>query len=241
MQIFQCLECTRKFTANFGFEKTKVDQSVITGAMQMYYTGMSVRDIANHYEMMGIKISHMAVYKWISKYSKMVSKYLYDIVPRTNDRICVRAEEIWIKVAGKQKYLFASMDDQTRYWLASDMADTKFQYNADMLLEMTKKTIGKDPKHFITDGLPAYMKSSRKVFGKDTRHSRYIHLRRDMNNNKMERLNVEIRDREKVYRGLKKMDTPIIDDMRVYYNFTKKHGGLGGKQLQQMARKFTHV
>ena len=65
--------------------------------------------------------------------------------------ICVRAEEIWIKVAGKQKYLFASMDDQTRYWLASDMADTKFQYNADMLLEMTKKTIGKDPKHFITD------------------------------------------------------------------------------------------
>ena len=139
MQIFQCLECTRKFTANFGFEKTKVDQSVITGAMQMYYTGMSVRDIANHYEMMGIKISHMAVYKWISKYSKMVSKYLYDIVPRTNDRICVRAEEIWIKVAGKQKYLFASMDDQTRYWLASDMADTKFQYNADMLLHFKDK------------------------------------------------------------------------------------------------------
>ena len=47
MQIFQCLECTRKFTANFGFEKTKVDQSVITGAMQMYYTGMSVRDISH--------------------------------------------------------------------------------------------------------------------------------------------------------------------------------------------------
>ena len=80
------------------------------------------------------------------------------------------------------------------------------------------------------------MKSSRKVFGKDTRHSRYIHLRRDMNNNKMERLNVEIRDREKVYRGLKKMDTPIIDDMRVYYNFTKKHGGLGGKTPAEAAK-----
>ncbi|MCH7561699.1 MAG: hypothetical protein IIC67_10120 [Thaumarchaeota archaeon] len=24
------------------------------------------------------------------------------------------------------------------------------------------------------------------------------------------------------------MDTPIIDGMRVYYNFTKKHGGLNG-------------
>ena len=50
---------------------------------------------------------------------------------------------------------------------------------------MIRKTIGKPPKHFITDGLPAYMKSSRKVFDKDTRH---IHLRIDMNNNKMEGL-----------------------------------------------------
>ena len=34
-----------------------------------------------------------------------------------------------------------------------------------------------------------------------------------MNNNKMERLNGEIRDIEKVFRGLKRMDTPIIEGM----------------------------
>ena len=45
-----------------------------------------------------------------------------------------------------------------------------------------------------------------------------------MNNNKMERLNGEIRDREKVFRGLKRMDAPVLDGTRVYYNFTKKHG-----------------
>ena len=49
------------------------------------------------------------------------------------------------------------------------------------------------------------------------------------NNNKMERLNGEIRDREKVFRGLKKFDTPLIDGMKAYYNFTKKHGSLKGK------------
>ena len=74
------------------------------------------------------------------------------------------------------------------------MMDTKFQH----LLEMIKKTIGKTPKHFIINGLPAYMKSPCKVFCKDTRHSRHIHLCRDMNNNKIERLNEKIRDREKV-------------------------------------------
>ena len=30
------------------------------------------------------------------------------------------------------------MGDDTRYWLASDMAHTKFQHNADNLLELTK-------------------------------------------------------------------------------------------------------
>lgn len=35
------------------------------------------------------------------------------------------------------------MDDDTRYWLASDLTDTKFQHNADKLLEITKNAIGK--------------------------------------------------------------------------------------------------
>ena len=80
---------------------------------------------------------------------------------------------------------------------------------------------------------PAYMKSSKKVFGKNTNHIRHIHLKGDKNNNMMERLNDEIRDREKVFRGLKKIDTPVIEGMRVYYNFTKKHGALGGKTPAQ--------
>ena len=123
------------------------------------------------------------------------------------------------------------MDDDTRYWLASEMARTKFQHNADTLLQLTKKKIVKSPAYFVTDGLPAYDSSSVKVFGKDTNHIKHIHLagKRDKdNNNKMERLNGEIRDREKVFRGLKKIDTAVLDWMRVYYNYTKKHSGIDG-------------
>ncbi len=101
-------------------------------------SGMSTRDISNHYEMMGIDVSDVAVYKWICKYSTMVSKYLNDIVSRTNDRTIVRADKVWIKVAGEQKDLFASMDDDSRYWLASDMAETKFQHNVDYTIEVDK-------------------------------------------------------------------------------------------------------
>ena len=211
MQMFKCKDCKRRFTANFGFEGKQFDEGTITGALQMYYTGMSVRDIANHYEMMGIDVCHKTVYNWIDQYSKMTAWYLNGIVPRVGNWF--RADEVWVKINGKQCYLFASMDDDTRYWLASDLADNKFQHNADSLLAVTKLMAGKNPRNFITDGLPAYKKSSKKVFGKKTNHVRHIHItgKRDRdNNNKMERLNGEIRDREKVFRGLKRMDTAIL-------------------------------
>ena len=117
------------------------------------------------------------------------------------------------------------------------MADTKFQHNVYYLLELTKFTIGnKTPKHFITDGLPAYGKSSRRIFGRKTQHDKNIHLKGEMNNNMMEHLNGEIRDREKVFRGLKRKDSPIIDGMKVYYNYVKKHSGIDGKRLSEEAK-----
>ena len=67
---------------------------------------------------------------------------------------------------------------------------------------------------FAGSGLPAYIKSSKKIFGKNTNHIRRIHLagKRDRdNNNKIERLNSKIMDREKIFRGLKRLDTPLID------------------------------
>ena len=53
----------------------------------------------------------------------MISIFTDGIVPRVGDWF--QANEIWVKIADEQKYIFASMDDDTRYWLASDIVDTK--------------------------------------------------------------------------------------------------------------------
>ena len=233
MQRFKCQDCKKRFTVNFEYEKKQSNENTITGALQMYYSGMSVRKIADHYEMLGVDVSFKTIYNWVTAYSQMTSTYLNGIVPRVGNWF--RADEVWVKMNGEQCYLFASMDDDTRYWLASDVADNKFHHNTDNLLEMTKRQAGKNPRNFITDGLQAYMKSSKKVFGKKTNHIRHIHLKGDKNNNKMERINGTIRDREKVFRGLKRIDTSVIDGLRVYYNFTKKHGALKGKTPSEEA------
>jgi len=50
-----------------------------------------------------------------------------------------------------------------------------------------------------------------------------------MNNNKMERMNGDMRDREKTMRGLKKMDTPILKGYQLYHNYIREHEVLNGK------------
>lgn len=45
----------------------------------------------------------------------------------------------------------------------------------------------------------------------------------------MKLLNRKFRDREKVTRGIKKVDSPIIDGYQPYHNYVRPHMGLNGK------------
>ncbi len=49
-------------------------------------------------------------------------------------------------------------------------------------------------------------------------HIRDITLDGERHNNKMERMNGEIRDRERVMRTLEIPDTPILTGMQIYHN-----------------------
>lgn len=51
----------------------------------------------------------------------------------------------------------------------------------------------------------------------------------------MERLNGEFRDREKVTRGLKKKDSPLIDGSQIYHNYIRLHMALDGKTPSEKA------
>ena len=68
-----------------------------------------------------------------------------------------------------------------------------------------------------------------------TQHIRHIHLEGDHNNNKMERLNGEFRDREKVMRGVKKADSVALKGYQMYHNYFRKHEGLVGKTPAEVA------
>jgi len=139
----------------------------------------------------------------------------------------------FIKFSGDMKYLFALMDDETRYWIAQEVADKKYKYDAQGLFHEGKTITRKRPNVLITDGLPAYHDAFNREFYQNSNprslHVNSIKLNGDNNNNKQERLNGEIRDREKVMRGLKKKDTYVLKGYQIYHNFIRPHEGIDGK------------
>jgi hypothetical protein len=63
--------------------------------------------------------------------------------------------------------------------------------------------------------------------------SNHIKLQGDQNNNKMERMNGEFRDREKIVRGIKKKDSVLIGGYQMYHNYLRPHMALDNKTPAQ--------
>jgi putative transposase len=226
LQKFYCRDCHKYFTFNLGFERMKHNPQAVTIAMQLYFSGESLRNTMKSLRLIGVEVSYRTILNWIKKYTRLMEKYLQKITPNVSDTW--RADEIYIKVKGNMKYLFAMMDDETRYWIAQEVAETKEKHDARTLFMRSKYLMGKQPKTLITDGLPSYSKACEWAFD-GTQHIRNITLKGQHNNNKMERLNGEIRDREKTMRGLKKRRTTILRGYQIYHNYIRQHEGLNGK------------
>jgi hypothetical protein len=122
------------------------------------------------------------------------------------------------------------MDDETRFWIAQQVADKKNTSDVQPLFKKGKEVAGKKPNVIISDGAYNFHTACTKVFytnkNPKTRHIRHIRWHGDHNNNKMERLNGEVRDREKVMRGIKRQDTKILTGYQVFHNYIRQHQGI---------------
>jgi transposase-like protein len=236
IQKFSCKKCGRYFTINLGFEHMKHDPHGITTAMQLYFSGESLRNTAKSLRLIGVEVTHQTIYNWIQKYIGLMDKYLSEIKPRVSD--IWRADEMFLKIKGDKRYLYALLDDETRFWIAQEVAGDKFSREApeyaSELFRRGKEAIGKKPLTLITDGLHAYELAYRREFYAHqkpvTKHIEHVTWRGERGNEKMESFNGNtVRAREKTMRSLKREDTPILTGMQIYHNHVRPHMALDGR------------
>jgi transposase-like protein len=154
IQRFLCCNCDRTFSVNIGFEKTKHNPQTVTTAMQLYFSGESLRNTQKSIMLLGVQVSYQTIFKWIRKYVGLMQSYVEKLKPNIGD--VWRADELWLKIKGDMKYLFALMDDETRFWIAQEVADSIYTHDAQNLFHKGKEAMDKKPSTLITDGLPSY-------------------------------------------------------------------------------------
>jgi transposase-like protein len=208
IQRFSCKSCGKSFTVNLGFERMKHNPQAITTAMQLYFSGESLRNV------------------------ELMQTYLDKITPQVSDTWAT--DELFLKVKGNLKYLYAMMDEQTRFWIAQEVADTKYTADVRPLFQLAKAVAGKAPKTLVSDGAANFHEAYNQEFRTSrletrTEHIRHIRLAGDYNNNKMKRMNGEIRDREKVMRGLERKDSPILTGYQLFHNYIRPHKALDNR------------
>jgi transposase-like protein len=84
---------------------------MVTSATQLYFTGESLRYIQKLLKLQGI--THVSIYNWKRKYVDLMKAYLEKITPHVAD--AWHADELSLKVNGNPKFLYALMDEQTRF------------------------------------------------------------------------------------------------------------------------------
>ena len=158
LQKYECLECGKWFSVNIGFEKMKHNPRAVTTAMQLYFSGESLRNTQKSLKFIGTEVSHITINNWIEKYITIMQKYVDNLKPNISQTW--RADEVYVKIKGDMKYLFALMDDETRYWIVQEVADSKFSHDARKVFHEAKTIADKRPETLITDGLQAYHQHS---------------------------------------------------------------------------------
>ncbi len=73
----------------------------------------------------------------LNKYLTPTFFFFNGIKPNIGD--AWRDDELWVNIREDMKYLFALMDDETRFWIAQEVVNSKFKHDARSLFKIGKE------------------------------------------------------------------------------------------------------
>jgi transposase-like protein/predicted nucleic acid-binding Zn finger protein len=234
-QKYRCKQCYYKFTlGENGFSKVSSDPKIITESLNLYLSGMSLRNIARHIKIThNRKITHASIYNWFRKYLTIIKEYVDSITPQSSNVWSLDEMMVNVKktkpISGKGFYdwLWTIVDPQTRFVIATEVSKRREVLDARKIIAKGKK-IAK-PSYVITDSLRTYERAIRKELdARKTAHIRTKSLEEGFENRPIERYHNEVRSVIKSKRGLGNDESAqkFSDYYRTFHNFVRPHTGL---------------
>ena len=219
-KYYLCARCGAYTTPDDGFWKMKYPGEVISAGIELYYAGVSLREISSiFWRLLGIRISRTGILNWITKYAKQVEEFRKMKRPNLSKNWAV--DEKFVKVKGKKCYLWLVKDRKRGFVIEYVLSDNRKAGNAGELFRKAKR-VGR-PNEIRHDGYPGYPKKIAKHFpDADDRTSKGFWHKH--NNNSAESTNSEFNGRYKTMRGFGSFDSAdaIIGGWAMHQDFVKK-------------------
>ena len=244
-QIYKCKDCSKKFREPSILKKAHYSPETVCLTLDLYFSGLSLRKIARTVsDNFGEDLSYTTIYSWICKFMPKISEYVNSLSPQLSDTWQV--DEVFVPmkngnfVKGKEAkvaYLWNVMDRKTRFLLCSKLSPLRDVKGANQAFKEAKSNShGTLPENLITDAWRAYPVAVIDSFPRTVNYIKGAGIKGiRATNNRIERLNGTCRERIKVQRGWKSMETPLAEGMRIHYNFVKPHYAMENQTPAQSA------
>jgi len=251
VQRYCCKSCSETFV-NDVFSKMRNTPEKITCALDLFYRGLSTREVQNHFKaFFPHNSSNVSIYKWVKKFSLKIADYTDKLKIQTGSYIEVDEMEYHRRKSHKKKlgvdknWFIDGIDVKTRFMINSAYVKHRSKKNIKKVLLNIKDKTGEQIKICTTDGLTAYENIVKQNWGYDNKLGKYKVFHKIVTQRKgegfniwVERLHNTIRQRTQNFRGFHgsvESAYSLMKGIEIFYNFVKPHEALKGKTPSELA------
>jgi transposase-like protein len=257
IQRYFCKSCKNRFVLDTAFFRMRNHEQMVTQTMDMYYSGMSFRKIADHLQrFFPSGVNHSTIYRWIMKYVPIMENFTEQQGIKAGWQLQGDEVEYKRRASGlkghkgvKEEYFIDIIDMDSRYLVSTDYQGDRTTKTLNKVYYNAKRKVGEQVKVISTDGLVGYPRTIKKTFGmkmrkggKVAKTSPIIHqvIKSDSGgfNYKVERFHNTLRERTKVMRGFHGCITSaqtLMKGFEIYYNWVRNHQGIEGLTPSELA------
>ncbi|MGD0355464.1 MAG: DDE-type integrase/transposase/recombinase [Dehalococcoidia bacterium] len=217
----------------------RFENDQIATALRLYYEGLSLDTIKDEFQHQFNKnVATSTLYEWIQEFTNEAITRANKFKPKIGDEWI--ADETAITVRGKEhtgkKYdsyywCLDIIDSRSRFLLATRISPTRSIADVEIVMKEAAQRAGKVPSRILTDKMRGYPEGIKIAFNGQVRHIQTSPFVEVDSTNILERFQGTLKDRVKVLRGFKSVDTAkqVLDGWLVYYNFMRPHESLDGE------------
>ena len=239
IQRYKCKDCNKTFTIDEGFFRMRNHPKKITCALDLFYRVVSTRKVQEHFKAFyPHNSSNKTIYKWVVKYSDMISNFTDKLKINSGQEIQVDEMEYHRRETHKKQglskdWFIDSIDVKTRFMVSAKYFKSRGQNELrEVLAKIKYKTEGYVTT-ITTDGYTAYERVINNTWGWNNKGCKYNVKHKKVTASKgegfnlfVERMHNSIRERTKTFRGfhgcVESADS-IMKGYSIFYNFIRKH------------------